>query len=141
MSARPEDVIGAEIWDEATGKSILSALTAAGYEIVSPEEMAKLRTAASVSSDVHTLRTGTKLLADKVRAWGYNNRKQESNVQLVARVLDALRAKRGQVCPFDSDDHDLSPSDPCPVCGDLGEESSDCVKVTVSKCVSRARRA
>jgi hypothetical protein len=52
------------------------------------EENDKLRTAARYQAEAHELRTAVKLLADKLRSWGHQNKKQESNVQLINRVLD-----------------------------------------------------
>jgi len=51
--------------------------------------------------EAYRLRTGNKLLADTVRSWGWESRAQESNGELVGRVLHemhetvaALRAER-----------------------------------------------
>jgi len=45
----------------------------------------------------HMLEQGIKLLADKVRAHGWTNRRQESNGELVGRALWDLLAERDQL--------------------------------------------
>lgn len=55
-------------------------------------EVERLRGAEAYQSEAHTLRTGQKMLADLVRSWGYDNQRQESNGQLIRRVLDDQRA-------------------------------------------------
>jgi hypothetical protein len=56
------------------------------------EEIEKLRSAAGYQAEAHTLRTSAKMTADLVRSWGYANKSNESNGQLVRRVLEELRA-------------------------------------------------
>lgn len=47
--------------------------------------------------EAHFLRTGIKLLADTVRFWGWTNRKQESNGELVGRALHDMHAEIGRL--------------------------------------------
>ena len=56
-------------------------------------EVERLRSAAGYQAKAHALETGIKLLADSVRSWGWANRKQESNGQLIRRVLDEQQAE------------------------------------------------
>jgi hypothetical protein len=56
-------------------------------------EAEKLRGAAAYQAEAHTLRTAMKMLAEKLRSWGWQNRKNEANFMMVSRALDSLRAE------------------------------------------------
>jgi len=65
--------------------------------VATPEEVEALRAerdeAWKFQGEAHRLRTGNKLLADTVRAWGWENRKQESNGELIGRALHEMHAE------------------------------------------------
>lgn len=60
-------------------------------------EVEKLRGAAAYQAEAHTLRTGIKLHTERLRAIGYTNRKQESNLQMIGRALDEIATLRAEI--------------------------------------------
>ena len=104
--------------------------------VATPAEVEALRAerdeALKLQGEVHRLRTGIKLLADTVRAWGWQSKAQESNGELVGRALhemdaanralgtsrNTLRARvaelegaLGAVLPYAEDAQDAGPHD------------------------------
>lgn len=74
-----------EIWD----CYIAPVSTPAEVDVLRAERDDALK----LQGEVHRLRTGIKLLADTVRAWGWQSKAQESNGELVGRALHDLRAR------------------------------------------------
>ena len=80
---------GCDDYDDSDGTTELATLRAENARL--REEIEKLRSAAGYQAEAHTLRTSAKMTADLVRSWGYANKSNESNGQLVRRVLEELR--------------------------------------------------
>lgn len=75
-------------WNTRAGDEEIAALKA---------EMEKLRGAAAYQAEAHTLRTGIKLHTERLRAMGYTNRKQESNLQMIGRAMDEIATLRAEL--------------------------------------------
>ena len=90
-------------WWNASGLGTVSAESAGNFgyiyisPVATPAEVEALRAerdeALKLQGEVHRLRTGIKLLADTVRAWGWQSKAQESNGELVGRALHDIRAR------------------------------------------------